>query len=148
MTNTYRHEKNPVINFDTDPGKTEQHHKDDVSTQMIVNKARKTGVVEHVAAYKGTYGDFINAPDFIEASLQIARAKTMFESVPAHIRKDFQNDPAHYLEFMQDPKNREKIEAYGLDASHLPEVEADTPPASPPAAQPPAENPPADNSAE
>jgi len=49
----------------------------------------------------------------------ISEAKSMFETVPSHIRAKFGEDPAQYLAFMQDPNNIEAIEALGLDASHL-----------------------------
>ena len=64
------------------------------------------------------------APEFQEAQNIIAEAKSMFETVPSRIRSDFKNDPELFIAFMQNPKNREAIEDYGLDASHLHQSEA------------------------
>lgn len=100
---------------------TEQHHKSEVKIQNIMKKHQATGLITHTSQYAGEYSNMVNAPDFMEAQLVIAEAKSMFESVPAHIRKEFANDPAQFLKFMQDEENREKIEAFGLDTTHLPE---------------------------
>lgn len=129
MSELKRHEgtKRSSIDFSDSPSMTEQCHHDEVKIQNIMNKARKTGIVNHVAKYQGTYSDMTNAPDFYTAQNIIAEAKSMFESVPSDIRADFNNDAGQYLAFMQDPKNRDAIEGYGLDASHLP-VEAETQP--------------------
>lgn len=103
----------------TEESMTEQCHADEVKIQNIMKKYRDTGVIEHVNQYQGMYSDMINAPDFAEAQMQIAEAKSMFETVPAHIRSDFDNDPQKFIAFMQEPENVEAIQEYGLDASHL-----------------------------
>lgn len=108
------------LSFKNSPSMTEQCHKDEVCIQNIMRKARKTGVLNHVAKYQGEYSDMSNAVEFHEAQNILAAASSMFETVPAHIRKDFHNDPSEYITFMQNPENRERIEKYGLDASHLP----------------------------
>jgi len=93
--------------------------------QHILKKYLKTGVISHLSKYQGTYMDFPDAPTFHEAQNIIADTKTMFETVPAVIRADFDNDPSKYLEFLQNPENKLKIEAYGLSTSHFP-PEAET----------------------
>lgn len=100
---------------------TEQHHRDDCRIDSILKKYAQTGVITHVNRAKGTYGDF-SAPDYQEAQNIIAAAKSLFEDVPAHIRLQFNNDPAEYIEFMQEPTNKQAIEELGLDASHLPDL--------------------------
>ncbi len=109
-------------------GRTEQCHKDEVNIHHILRQYQKTGVIQHVNKHQGTYMDLADLPDYQEAQNIIATAKSLFESVPAVIRADFHNDPQEYIEFMQNPENREEIEAYGLDASHLPPIEDNVPP--------------------
>ncbi len=108
------------ISFIGHPSKTEQAHGDTVSIHSIMKRYRKTGVLDHVSKYEGTYMDMAEAPQFQEAQNIIADAKSMFETVPSHIRKDFGNDPMNFVEFMQNPDNRSEIEEYGLSSSHLP----------------------------
>jgi len=93
-----------------------------------MRKAEKTGVIAHNAAYAGSYGEFVSAPDFHQAQNVIAEAKSMFDTVPARIRSKFDNDPAKFLSYMTNPKHRDAIIELGLDVSHLPA------PAAPPAA--------------
>ena len=98
---------------------TEQSHKKDCDMHRIVGQLRETGVTAHVKQYAGTYQNFIGVPDFQQAMDAIADAKTMFETVPSHIRNQFNNDPGQFLGFMQDNANYEAIQEMGLDVSHL-----------------------------
>lgn len=98
---------------------TEQHHKESCDMQHILKKFRNTGVLDHVAQHQGSYMNLPDAPTFHEAQNMIAEAKSVFESVPAHIRQDFDNDASKFVDFMQNNDNIDTIKAYGLDASHL-----------------------------
>lgn len=114
----------------TVPSMTEQTHKDEVKIQNILKKYQQTGVLKHVNQYQGTYMDMASAPDFQEAQFIIAEAQSMFETVPSHIRDDFQNNAKQFLNFIQNPNNKEAIEAYGLDTSHFPVQEETTSPST------------------
>lgn len=106
-----------------EPSLTEQHHRETVSIHSILKKYQATGVIDHLAKHKGSYFDYTDAPDFQTAQQMVANAASMFETIPSEIRADFANDPAQFIDFMQNPENRNEIEAYGLDASHLGETE-------------------------
>ena len=123
MSFTRENVKSVSIDFTGQKTMTEQCHKDSCDMHVILKKFEKTGILEHVSKHAGTYNDYINAPDFREAMTLLAEAEQMFETVPAKIRKKFGNDPAEYLEFMQNPENYEAIKEMGLDPSHLPKPE-------------------------
>ena len=125
-----KNRENSRLSFEGTKSLTEQTHLKDVKIQNVLRKAKKQGIVTHVAKYAGTYSDMIDAPSFHEAQNAIASATSMFETVPAEIRKHFDNDPSKYLEFMQNPENYDAIEELGFDNSHLPEPER-APPAAP-----------------
>ena len=130
MNGFRRYERVPtVLDCTGDPGLTEQSHKEDVDMHNIMRQFEKTGIVKHVAAHAGTYGDYVGAPGFQEAMNIIAKAESMFESVPAKIRAKFDNDPGKFVDFMQAPENYQAILDLGLDASHLPKPEAVAEPA-------------------
>ena len=112
--------KRVQLAFDGDEGLTEQHHKESCDMHVIMDKAQKRGILEHVAKYQGTYGDFTQSVDLQENLNKVIKAQEMFETVPAKIRAKFGNDPYAYIEFMNDKENRDAIEKMGLDASHLP----------------------------
>ena len=116
-----------------EPSLTEQAHLPSCDIRTIMGKYERTGVLEHTMQYKGTYGDFLNVPDFQEAQNHLAATRSMFESIPASIREMFDNDPAQFVEFMTDEQNRDQISELGLSTDHLPELKKSVEPTSPPA---------------
>ena len=131
-----RYRRKISIDFEGVVPITEQAHKDEVSIHNIMRRYKATGVLTHVNQYRGQYMDMAQAPEYQEAQNIIADAKSMFETVPADIRQDMHNDPMEFVEFMQNPGNREKIEDYGLDTSHLPPEVAEQPVVPTPAPTP------------
>ena len=96
-----------------DDGLTKQSHKKECDINFILQQFQKTGTIAHQKTYQGSYGEFADI-DFHEAMNQVARANEMFETVPAHIRAEFGNDPAAFLNFVQDDKNEAKLIEMGL----------------------------------
>lgn len=112
--------KRVSIDFSDDPGHTQQTHKQECDIHFILRKQQSTGVTQHVNAHAGTYGEYLSGDDFHSAMNQISEAESLFESVPSSLRNKFENSPAKFLDFMQNPKNKNKMEEMGLDSSHLP----------------------------
>lgn len=100
---------------------TEQSHKESCDIHNIMRKYEKTGIVNHLAQFKGQYMDMSNSVEFHQAQLIVAEANSMWETVPSKIRAVFDNNPGKFVDFMQSENNREAILEMGLDASHLPE---------------------------
>lgn len=98
---------------------TEQCHAEHVKIQNIIASYRETGIVTHLAKWQGKYMDLPGTFDFKQAQDLIAEAGEMFLSVPSHIREQFENNPAKFVEFMQNPENIEKMEELGFTADHL-----------------------------
>ena len=113
--------KRPILDFSNAQTMTEQHHADVVKTQNIMKQFQTTGMATHLNNRPPIYEDLSEAPDFYEAQKIIANAKSMFEEVPAQIRREFNHDPGQYLEFIQNPENKDQMEEMGLDTSHFPE---------------------------
>lgn len=90
----------------------------------IIKQFERTGVLNHDAKYQGTYGDYGSMPDFKEAQYLIANAKSMFNELPATIREEHANDPARFLDWIQNPKNRDAIEEKGFSTDHLPHIDS------------------------
>lgn len=122
MSFSIRPTRRSRLKFVDDPGLTEQHHKDSCDMSLIMRRYEKTGAIDHIKQYKGEYLDMPSGTDFQTAMNVIAEANSMFETVPSNIRNKFRNDPAAYLDYMQDPKNKKAIIDMGLDASHLPDL--------------------------
>lgn len=109
--------RSPLGEFDE--SMTQQSDLPQSDIHNIMKRFERTGVIEHDAKYHGTYGDFTSMPDFKEAQDQIAEAATMFEELPASIREKHGNDPANFLGWIQDPKNREAILEAGFSVEHF-----------------------------
>ena len=97
------------------PSMTKQSFKDECNINKIMAKFQKTGAIEHYAKHAPTYGD-ATPIQLMDAQQIIINAQTMFDDLPATIRKKFDNDPAKFLEFVQDEANSEEMIELGLRA--------------------------------
>lgn len=113
---SYREHKR--VTLSCGPGLTKQSFKDECDINSIMAKYEKTGLIEHQKAHSGFYGDYINAPDYHTAMNMIIEANEMFMTIPARIRAQFDHDAQAFLEFAQDPANREELVEMGL-APHV-----------------------------
>lgn len=93
---------------------TQQHHKEQCDVNSIMKKYRNTGLIEHVSRYQGSYGDFVNAPDYHTALNKMIEADAMFLTVPSDIRELFDNDPGRFLEFVMNDENEDEMRELGL----------------------------------
>jgi len=96
------------------PSQAKQEFKQECDINNILNRYRATGIIEHVNRYQGEYADLGEPCDFQTAQNIIIEAKAAFESLPAAIRKRFDNNPHEFLEFVHDPKNRPEMAEMGL----------------------------------
>lgn len=88
---------------------TQQQYKDDCDVNLIIKKYIETGSVTHVRnAAEGVYADLTDLPSFEEAMKTVAEASAAFETVPAHIRLRFNNDPGQFISFLDNPENDEE----------------------------------------
>jgi len=106
-------------------GRTKQSFAEESNINLIMKKYEKTGMLDHLNQHNGEYGDFIAAPDYHSAMNAIRIAGETFMSIPATVRAKFDNDPARFLAFVQDPENTEKMIEMGL--ARPPAKEATTP---------------------
>lgn len=97
-----------------DDGRTQQHFKEETDINNIMAKFAKTGLVDHVNNIQGAYGDFSTVQDYQLHLDQVMAADAAFMALPSGIRRRFDNDPAHLLAFLQDPRNRDEAIALGL----------------------------------
>lgn len=62
------------------------------------------------------FGDFSDVTDFQTAQNAVARATEYFESLPSRIRASFNNSPSDFLQALNDPEQRSKLEDLGFVA--------------------------------
>jgi phage internal scaffolding protein len=93
----------------------EQNHKTEVDINNIIRKA--AGNAELIAKTQSlSTWRFDNLPDndFQEMMNIMVKAKDTFSQVPSHIRKQFGNDPAAFMDFVHNEDNKDQLIEWGL----------------------------------
>ena len=108
-------------------GRTKQSFAKECDINNIIAKYQRTGAIEHFSRHAPRYGD-VSPQTFHQAMNIVTESTSMFEELPANIRARFDNDPAEFLGFVQDPANQEEMVELGLVESapepvELPPVE-------------------------
>lgn len=127
-----------VVNHE--PSQTKQSFTQECDINQIMAKFQKTGAIDHLAKHQDQYG-FANSQSFHEAMNIVSTAKSMFQELPSSIRRKFENDPAKFLDFVEDPDNHDELVTLGLANAPIPEVgvtskepsDGDSAPTPPPA---------------
>lgn len=94
-------------------GRAKQEQKIDCDINTIMKKFQKTGTVSHVSRFQPQYGEASPA-DYHHSMNVILQAQNMFNELPSSLRNRFHNDPAEFLEFVQDEKNAAEAKELGL----------------------------------
>jgi len=92
---------------------TKQSFTSECDINNIMAKYQKTGALDHVNKNEASYG-FATSEDFQSALEIIRTGQTMFDELPSSIRTKFDNDPAKFLDFVQDNKNQAEMVELGL----------------------------------
>jgi len=93
--------------------RTKQSFAEESEINNILARYEKTGVIEHVKNHGG-YADMPSGLDYHEALQMTIDAQTAFEDLPAQIRREFDNDPYKFLEFVENSDNVERMAELGL----------------------------------
>lgn len=100
-----------------EPSLTQQQFAAEADINNIIARYERTGIlVDPLIDRRGQpmYGDFSNIDSYFEAQVKVARAKELFEALPAKIRDRFGHDPGKLIEFVEDGKNRDEAIELGL----------------------------------
>ena len=101
------------LDFSNEECVTEQSHEPDCNINNIVRKHGMDLIAQTAQLQNFTYDDNPNN-DFQETMNAILKAKDSFSQVPSDIRKQFDNDPAKFLDFIHNPANQTKLVEMGL----------------------------------
>jgi len=92
---------------------TKQADAESADINNIVQKYLQTGVAPGMQG-DPIYGDFSDVNDFQAALEIVASANAQFAGLDANVRSRFGNDPANFLEFVNDKSNLEEMVKMGL----------------------------------
>lgn len=107
------------IRFD-DPSLTRQEFKDECDLGMILKRFQATPegrqALSSAQGFAETcqFGDVSAVPDFRAARDAVIAANQRFMALPPIVRRRFDNDPAAFLDFMQNPANESEARSLGL----------------------------------
>jgi len=80
---------------------------------VIMASYQKTGAIAHFNRHQGDYGVH-SGLDFAESMRIVTDAQAMFDDLPSSIRTKFANDPALFMDFVQDEDNLDEMVELGL----------------------------------
>lgn len=129
--------------FNREPSLTRQEFaaECDLNTLMARYEGHVIGGPGNLAPREPMYIDFVNMPQDLMGYLTfLQEAENAFMSLPAIVRKEFDNSAQEFVEFASDPGNLEQMRSWGLAPPAKPQAPAPDavvpPPASAPAAAP------------
>lgn len=100
--------------FNDEPSLTRQEFADECDINVIMAQYEKTGVVSHMSPREPMYVDLTGVPDFRNAMDMMLDAEKAFMSLPAKVRKEFDNDARNFVDFASNPDNLDKMREWGL----------------------------------
>jgi phage internal scaffolding protein len=115
---------------------TQQSHAAAADVRNIIKQYDRTGLIANVNKGIAQYGDYSEINEYSEALNMVRNANENFETLPSHIREQFNNNAGLFFEFATNPKNKEKMIEMGL--AKAPETKVEVTPKSetaPPAPQ-------------
>lgn len=115
------------------PGRTRQSEAAACDINRIVERYQQTGVLPMVDR-EMFFADVSEMEDYRAAVEQVRRADEAFMRLPPKVRERFGHDPAEFLDFCSDEKNRAELVELGLieDVSGVPPVAEPVPAEEPP----------------
>lgn len=119
-------------------GRTHQSEAAAADINNILRNWRKTGTFSSYKAGTPWYGDFTNATDYLDATLKIGQAKEAFFKLPSAVRSACDNNPATFLQKINDTDSLAALEALGLPVEHPSTPPTPSAPPPPVAAEAPA----------
>ena len=96
------------------PTRTKQSFQAECDINGILARYEKTGLISHVKQNQPMYADLVGASDYHSSLNMVIQAQEAFQALPSKIRERFENDPARFLAFMENPKNQDEMIELGL----------------------------------
>jgi phage internal scaffolding protein len=107
--------KHKRVQFETSgPSLTQQDFADECDIHNIIKAYAKNGTIDHLNTGEALYSDFSSVTDLKDMMLKVKDANDAFMQVPSHIRKNFQNDPTVFYDFVNNPDNLNELKELGL----------------------------------
>ena len=93
---------------------TKQSFKKECDINFLIGKYQKTGQLPELMKSNPVYGDFSSVPSYHEGLNIVKVADEQFGVLNSGLRKRFDNDPAKFLNFVNNPDNLDEMYKLGL----------------------------------
>lgn len=133
----YKNNGAEVVYFDETPSLTRQEFKDECDINLIMERYNN-----HVIGGPGglppigepMFVDWADMPsDLLSYMERMKEAETAFMSLPANVRREFDNSAVSFVDFAGDPSNLDRMREWGLaPAKKLPDAPIEPAPSPPP----------------
>jgi phage internal scaffolding protein len=96
--------------------RVKQEFREECDINNVIKHYKLTGQIQHINAQakNGSYEDLPDPIDYQESLNAVAAATASFATLPAHVRDRFSNNPALFLNFMNDANNVDEMVKLGL----------------------------------
>lgn len=103
------------IDCSVEPSMTQQNFKAECDINNILARYQETGFIDDsLRSEIGQFADIASAVDYHTAQNLISVANEVFLELPLKVRRRFNNNPADFLAFIDDPSNYDEAKALGL----------------------------------
>lgn len=107
---------------DFEPTLTKQADAEAADINNIMARFERTGSLPDMIRSEPQYGDFSDVGSYQEALNIVQFAGEQFRALDAKIRARFENDPAKFLEFCNNPQNAQEMIDLGLAQKREPKA--------------------------
>lgn len=92
----------------TPHGRTKQSQKDETDINKMLARASREKTLSHLEKYEPMYADFSDY-DFEENQKKLVQANTIFEELPAEIKREFAQSPEEFFNYVTNPENAARL---------------------------------------
>lgn len=115
------------------PSMTRQEFAEECDINFVMAKYQRDGILPPPPNREPMYVDFTSMPSDLLGTMKIVHdAEAAFMSLPAKVRREFENDPFEFAEFAAEPGNLDQLREWGLAPPVAVEAFVPVPPYAPP----------------
>ncbi len=93
----------------TQHGRAKQSFKNSCDINKLLEKGAKQGGLSHLERHGARYGDFASI-DWENLPLQLAEGQQVFNELPAELKREFDQNPADFYNYVTDPENEDRLQ--------------------------------------
>lgn len=110
------------LSFPANSRWTKQSFKDECDINTIMARYLATGEMPSISDIPPQFLDVSSGYDYQDMQNKLVEARQMFEALPSAVRNRFANNPAEFISFCSDPKNKTELSNMGLLKEPLPDL--------------------------